>query len=186
MWRVLKSLSKLKIVKIASNSFWSKKYFFRWILSIFVLYHIFPFYYSCVGIKFQIFSCSSSDLDYWATQYIIQTIQVNHWAVWMSVDCHQICNYTKVAIYHHLQGCPHCRVTVLEHHTLVLLESTQSYIDQLEFHYEIGLSVYARIWTDDPWVFKVPTRDSTIELIQHWQVLILILTSWEILKVIKI
>ena len=38
---------------------------------------------------------------------------------------------------------------LLEHHMLVLFESIQSYINQLEFDSIIGLSVFARIWTAD-------------------------------------
>ena len=57
---------------------------------------------------------------------------------------------------------------LLEQHMLV---STQSYIYQLEYDYIIGLSVYARIWTANAWVFKLPSRDSTIDLICQKQTL---------------
>ena len=60
------------------------------------------------------------------------------------------------------------RVTVLEHHTLVSFDSSQSYINQLEFDYTIGLSVYAGICTAGLQGFKLPSRDSTIELTHHW------------------
>ena len=43
---------------------------------------------------------------------------------------------------------------LLEHHMLVLFESTQSYINGLAFDYIIGLSVYAEILTTEPKVFK--------------------------------
>ena len=39
---------------------------------------------------------------------------------------------------------------LLEQNTLVLFESTQTYIKQLEFDYIIGLSVHARILTTGP------------------------------------
>ena len=68
-------------------------------------------------------------------------IQVDHSAVWTPVSHLQISNCTKVAIYHHLQGCPqppHCKYTVLARAPQAcIIESTQSYINQLEFNYII-------------------------------------------------
>ena len=70
-----------------------------------------------------------------------------------------------MAIYHHQQRYPHVAGLqyLLEYHTFVLFESTQSYINQLEFDYTVGLSVYAGIWTTDPLGLQIAKQR-----LYHW------------------
>ena len=120
------------------------------ILSIFVSISI--YFKGCEGIINKQSCTHTVQIFQWKESDPVSTIQVNHWSFWRSVNHVQILAIAlrwlfiitfKGALIAGLWY-------LLEHHTLVIFESTQSFINQLEFDQIIGLFVNTGIWTSDP------------------------------------